>query len=234
MTTWEYLKRHAYYYFYAIAVVFILSMGYNQAVTAVSTVQTQALRPTIIIDPGHGGMDGGTTSCTGRSESTVNLEISLRLRDLMSLLGYDTAMTRSGDVSLGSGETIRAAKTEDLKKRVALVNESGNAILLSIHQNHFTQSRYSGPQVFYAAGSQALAEMMQTGLNTAAGSSRSCKKSDGVYLMEHISTTGILIECGFLSNPVEEARLREPEYQKRLSAVIAAVTANYVENGAAS
>ena len=89
----------------------------------------------IIIDAGHGGEDGGATSCRGVLESTYNLEISLRLNDLLHLLGYDTRMIRTTDTSIYTkGETIAQKKISDLKERVRIVNETENALLLSIHQ----------------------------------------------------------------------------------------------------
>lgn len=233
MRTIEYLKRYAYYYLYAIVLVLILSIGMSHAATQVVSSQDQLLNHVIIIDAGHGGMDGGTSGASGVTESSVNLDIALRLDDLLGLLGYETVMTRTEDVSLGTqGSTVREQKRSDLINRVAQVNSYPESILVSIHQNFFPQSQYSGPQVFYAAtdGSQPLAERMQHQLNTSLtkGSSRSCKKSDGVYLMEHIETTGILIECGFLSNPTEETLLQQPEYQKKLCCVIASVLAQQV------
>lgn len=239
MNTMQYLKQYAYYYFYAVAIILMFTFGMSRAATEVSLIQQQQSCPVVIIDAGHGGMDGGTTSHTGVRESQVNLEIALRLNDLMHLLGYNTVMTRSEDVSLSTdGDTVRAQKTSDLKNRVEIVNQQENAILLSIHQNHFTQSQYSGPQVFYATSgdSQALAEQMQLQLNAALApsSNRACKKADGVYLMEHINTTGILVECGFLSNATEEAKLQKPEYQKQICCVIAAAMTNYMETAAVS
>lgn len=239
MTALEYMKRYAYYYIYTIALTLVLTIGMSRTATEVSSIQQQRIRPTLIIDAGHGGIDGGTTSCTGVLESRINLQIALRLDDLMRLLGYDTVMTRKEDVSISTqGNTIREQKRSDLNNRVQMVNGTENAILLSIHQNYFTKSQYSGPQVFYAGGgdSRALAEQMQTQLNNALtpGQNRTCKKADGVYLMEHIERTGILIECGFLSNPNEEAKLRQPEYQMKLCSIIAATTAAFIENAAVS
>lgn len=239
MTTWEYLKRYAYTYFYAIAAVLVLSVGISRAATEAASYQTQTAYPVVIIDPGHGGFDGGTTSCTGIPESHVNLEVSVRLRDLLTLLGMQTSMTRTEDISLDTqGDTVRSQKQSDLKNRVQAVNNTENGLLLSIHQNYFPQSQYSGPQVFHAldAASQAFAQQMQSALNAALAptSSRTCKTAEGVYLMEHIDTTGILIECGFLSNAAEEAKLRQPEYQKKLCCVIAATTAQYIQTAAVS
>ncbi|MDD5864056.1 MAG: N-acetylmuramoyl-L-alanine amidase [Firmicutes bacterium] len=189
----------------------------------------------IVIDPGHGGEDGGATSCTGRLESTYNLEIALRLNDLFHLLGCNTQMIRTTDTSVYTkGETIAQKKVSDLKERVRIVNETDNALLLSIHQNNFSDSRYSGAQVFYAEtpGSEQLAKLLQGQLVSALnpGSNRKSKKSDGLYLMEHIDCTGVLIECGFLSNAAEEARLRNGDYQKKLCCVIAATVREYLSN----
>ena len=168
-------------------------------------------------------------------ESEYNLAISRRLDDLLHLLGYQTLMTRKSDVSIyTTGDTIARKKISDLKERVRIVNETSNALLVSIHQNPFGDSRYSGAQVFYAhtEGSQELGRQLQTQLVSALnpGSNRKSKPISGVYLMEKISCTGVLIECGFLSNPREETRLRDSDYQKRLCCVIAAVISQHLSN----
>ena len=179
-----------------------------------------------IIDPGHGGIDGGATSCSGKLESAFNLEIGTRLNDLMHLLGCNTRMIRTEDISIYTkGETIAQKKVSDLKERVRICNETDGALLLSIHQNTFSDSRYKGAQVFYGNGeeSRLLAEKLQTQLIRCLNpdSNRKAKRASGIYLMEHIQCPGILIECGFLSNHEEEAKLRDPEYQKKLCSIIA-------------
>ena len=189
----------------------------------------------IVIDAGHGGEDGGASSPGGRLESTYNLEISLRLNDLFHLLGYDTRMIRTTDTAVYTrGETIAQKKVSDLKERVRIVNETENALLLSIHQNNFPDGRYSGAQVFYAGtdGSEYLAKLLQEKLVTTLnpGSNRKAKKCGGVYLMAHIDCTGVLIECGFLSNAREESMLRSGDYQKKLCCVIATVAGQYLSN----
>ena len=189
---------------------------------------------TVIIDAGHGGVDGGATSCTGKLESAFNLEIALRLNDLMQLLGMHTAMIRTTDISVYTqGETIAAKKVSDLKERVKIVNETENALLVSIHQNTFSDGRYGGAQVFYGTKGegQQLAEQLQNAFCATVnpGSNRRCKKAEGIYLMEHIDTTGVLIECGFLSNAEEEAKLRSADYQKKLCCVIASTVSNHLD-----
>ena len=190
---------------------------------------------TIVIDAGHGGEDGGAISCTGKSESAFNLEIALRLNDLFRLLGYNTAMIRLSDVSVYTeGETIAQKKISDLKHRVRIVNEIENGLLLSIHQNIFSDSRYSGAQVFYGRenGSEDLAKELQQDFVSVlnSGSHRQAKKSEGIYLMDRIKQPGVLIECGFLSNPEEEARLRSSDYQKKLVCIIASRVSSFLSN----
>lgn len=189
----------------------------------------------ILIDPGHGGEDGGAISCSGLPESGYNLEISLRLKDLMQFLGYDVKMTRDTDVSIHQyGTTIAQKKASDLKERVRLANTTKNAVLLSIHQNHFADERYSGAQVFYAGttGSDKLARNLQESFTKTLNptSNRQCKKCSGIYLMEHIQCTGVLIECGFLSNRQEEAKLRDAKYQKQLCSVITSTVSQFLSN----
>lgn len=220
---------------YCLVLLFFLILGLigNDAVTTIALQSTLPDRHCIVIDAGHGGIDGGTTSCTGILESTLNLEIALRLDDLIHLLGYDTVMIRTSDISVYTeGETIAQKKISDLKHRVKVVSETENALLISIHQNHFTDSQYKGAQVFYPAtqGSDLFAKKMQTNLVSVLnpGSNRKCKKASGIYLIEHIPCTGLLIECGFLSNPEEEAKLRAGEYQKILCCVIAATVSEFL------
>ena len=189
----------------------------------------------LIIDAGHGGEDGGATSCTGLLESTINLEIALRLDEMFRLLGWKTVMTRREDISIYTkGETLAQKKVSDLKERVRIVNETEDGFLISIHQNQFQESRYHGAQVFYNRNdnAQELAKQLQSELirSVNVGSNRQAKQASGIFLMEHIERPGILIECGFLSNPTEEARLRSPNYQKHLCCVIATAVTKYLSN----
>ena len=198
----------------------------DRAITALAQTQPLSRSCVYVIDAGHGGIDGGATSCTGILESQLNLEIALRLDDMMHLLGHDTLMIRTTDKSVyTSGNTIAAQKVSDIKRRVKTVNETENGILVSIHQNTFPDGRYNGAQVFYAPDddSREVAGELQTALihTLNPGSNRKSKKADGIYLMEHITRPGVLIECGFLSNIEEEAKLRSSAYQKKLCAVIA-------------
>lgn len=229
--------KYVWIFLYAVVIVstLLLIVGGDHSITVISQTLPIPREQCFVIDPGHGGMDGGATSCSGILESHLNLEIALRLNDLLQLLGYETKMLRTEDTSIHTGgDTIAQVKFSDLKERVRIINETENAILLSIHQNYFSQPQYSGAQVFYArtTGSQALAEQLQSAFlkHLNPGSKRQCKLSKGIYLMEHIHSPGVLIECGFLSNPQEEALLRSSEYQKKLCAVIAVSVNGFVSN----
>ena len=204
----------------------------SRVVTVAAESASIVRQHVFVIDPGHGGIDGGATSCTGVLESQLNLEISLRLNDLIHLLGYETCMIRTTDESVYTqGETIAAKKVSDLKHRVQMVNEAENAVLISLHQNQFSDSRYSGAQVFYAKDeeSRKLAQQLQSAFLQTINpdSHRKIKKAEGIYLLEHIQSPGILIECGFLSNPREEAALRSDAYQKKMCTVIACVLSTH-------
>lgn len=197
----------------------------SQAVTTMVESAPILGRRIIVVDPGHGGIDSGATSCTGVLESGLNLEIALRLNDMLRIMGFETVMIRTTDTSIHTqGDTIAAQKVSDLKARVALVNNTENALLISIHQNTYPDDRYSGAQVFYAEDefSKGLAGRLQYAfreyLNP--GSKRECKPSTGIYLMQNIQRPGVLIECGFLTNKKEEAALRNREYQQHLCCVI--------------
>ena len=187
-------------------------------------------RTCIVVDAGHGGIDGGATSCTGVLESEINLEIALRLNDVMHLMGYETVLIRDTDISVYTeGKTIAAQKVSDLKHRVKIVNEIPGAVLVSIHQNTYPDAQYSGAQVFYndVTESKQLASALQSAFAATVnpGSVRQIKQATGLYLMEHVKAPAVLVECGFISNPQEEANLRDVQYQKKFCCVLAATLA---------
>ena len=212
-----------------------VTIGGSRVVTVLSENAPVVGRKTVVIDAGHGGVDGGATSCTGVLESQFNLEIAQKLNDLCNLLGVNTVMIRTTDCSVYTeGETIAQKKVSDLKERVRVVNNTDNALLVSIHQNLFSDEKYSGAQVFYAPTerSQMLAKSMQTSFIKTVNpdSHRQEKKADSIYLMQHIDCPGVLVECGFLSNRQEEYLLRTKEYQQKICCVIACSVSNFLHN----
>ena len=183
-----------------------------------------------VIDPGHGGEDGGAVSADGIVESHINLEVSLKLRDLLRLTGQQTRMIRTDDRSVCDEglDTIRARKASDIRNRVSLVNETEGAVLLSIHQNSLPSSPVThGAQVFWnpQEGGEPLAEAVQDTLNLTInpGNEKLCKKiPQTIYLMNHVTAPAILVECGFLSNGAETRQLSDPTHQTKLALAITA------------
>lgn len=231
----KYVHKWGQLYFLTALIVLSVALCLSKTVTVVSEVTPIHRKHCIVIDAGHGGIDGGAISCTGKLESAYNLEIALRLEDLLHLLGYDTNMIRRSDISIyKAGSTISQKKISDLKERVQIVNQTENAVLLSIHQNSFADSRSNGAQVFYSntPGSPLLAKMLQERFRTSLnpGSNRREKASSGVYLMEHIHQTGVLVECGFLTNEEEARKLDSDEYQKKICSVIASGISCFLSN----
>jgi len=218
-----------------------LVFGINRVAQApAAAVQAAAAQPVIVIDPGHGGSDGGAVGTGGLVEKDVNLALSLALADQFRAAGYRVVLTRSDDRSIHDpGVTgVRRQKTSDLHNRLALMQQYPGGIVLCIHQNQFSQSQYSGGQVFYGTRSpeksKALAQAIQTNLKAMLqpGNNREIKEAcDTLYLMRSAPGTAVLVECGFLSNPDEARLLARADYQRRVAFVIFASTLQYLQKG---
>lgn len=183
---------------------------------------------TLILDAGHGGEDGGASTAAGDRESDINLAIVLKTRALMVFLGEEPQLIRDRDISLHSegAETIRQKKVSDLKNRVALVESIPGGLLISVHQNHFTDPRYSGSQVFFNGGEEnrQWGELTQEIFRQTLSPNNNRKAKpipDGIYLFDHISCPAILVECGFLSNGEEAALLTADAYQRKVAVSLA-------------
>ena len=231
MRSYTLIKMVSCYCIVLIIILALVKLG-NRAVTVIVEHSSIGERTCIAIDAGHGGIDGGAVSISGTPESYINLEICERLNDMFHLLGYETFMLRTSDTSLHTeGKTISEQKISDLKHRVQIVEECAAELLISIHQNTFSDKKYKGAQVFYNndTNSFSLAEHLQKNFITTInqGSNRKPKAVKGVYLMEHVPCPGLLVECGFLTNIQEELQLRSPDYQKELCGVIVATVSTF-------
>ncbi|MBE6747758.1 MAG: hypothetical protein E7557_00825 [Ruminococcaceae bacterium] len=204
----------------------------------VSENQTNTGKPTIIIDAGHGGFDGGASTDDGVSEKGINLNIALFLKEYLNFFGFNVVMTRETDTSTESEglSTIRSKKSSDLHNRMALMEETDNSIFISIHQNHFSSSKYSGAQVFYSPNfseqSSVLAENIQESIvyNLQNDNTRQIKPcGTSVYLIYNAVEPAVLVECGFLSNYEEAKALQNEAYQRKMALSIALGILNYCE-----
>ena len=174
----------------------------------------------ILIDPGHGGIDGGAQSKNGTIEKDINLQIATKLKEKLVSKGYTVYMTRDEDEGLyQKGSTIREKKRDDLKRRTEMKIETNCDIFVSIHQNMFAQSKCYGAQVWYASNdkSSTLANIVQDSLKETIkdNNKRVAKPAGEAYLIlrDKFDGASILVECGFLSNPEEEVKLKSEEHQ---------------------
>lgn len=199
----------------------------EEKLTTYSEVTKKALG-TIVIDPGHGGADPGKIGVNGEKEKDINLSISLILRDTLVSKGYNVVMTRCYDQHLNESES-EFNKREDLDKRCQVINNAyvsnPSTIVISIHQNSFTQESAKGPQVFYYGGSdrsRSLAEIMQKTMNESLRieKPRKAKENNDYYMLVKTKCPAVIVECGFLSNTMEAKKLGDIEYQKQICETI--------------
>jgi N-acetylmuramoyl-L-alanine amidase len=183
-------------------------------------------RVTVVIDPGHGGRDGGAIGYSSVPEKELNLEISLILRDLLTASGINVVMTRTEDIMLSS-DTGGTLKNQDLCARRKITESIESPLFVSIHMNAFPIEKYSGLEIYYSQNdenSQSIAENMRNSVisNQMTGSNRQIKPAgDNIYLLNSLTCPAILVECGFLSNRNDAERLNDPSYRQRLALVIA-------------
>ncbi len=199
----------------------------NAAVSAAAYL-TKPTGPVLIVDPGHGGMDGGACAPDGTKESEINLSIALRLRDLCGLLGVPVRMTREREDLDYPPEitSIAERKRWDTLRRCEEINAVENAFLVSIHQNFYPSNVPHGVQVLYSDqdSSRQWGERVQAELSSALcpDNRRAATPVDrSIYIMNHVRCPAILVECGFLSNPAETEKLKDAGYQLCLAAVLA-------------
>ena len=182
-------------------------------------------RPVIVLDAGHGGIDGGCVSADGVSEKGINLNIMLSTRDMLEMLGYDVRCTREKDISIHD-EGIKgtgAQKRSDMDNRLEIINGSNARLALSIHQNRFTDPKYSGAQMFYKEGdaessrfADTLRERFRAILQPE--NERETKPvGEELFLIHNAKCPAVMAECGFLSNPEEASELCSEKYQREIA-----------------
>lgn len=222
---------------YIFIFVFIFGILAVSAQKAVKTnVMIVSEKPVIVIDAGHGGEDGGTQSADGVLEKDINLAISLKLKKILDSYGFTTVMIRDSDKMIydSSASTVRNKKSSDLHNRMDIMKKYPGSIFLSIHQNHFSESKYSGAQVFYCKkqiGSAELAECIQKCIVSALqnDNTRQVKPcTSSVYLIYNAATTAVMVECGFMSNKAEAEKLSDDAYQYELALAISKGLMNYL------
>lgn len=205
--------------FYGFFVLF-LSFTVVMAGFAVSA----NIPPVIILDPGHGGEDGGAVGISGSLEKDLNLDVAQKMAEHFSRAGYEVVMTRSGDCDTDGKEGF--FKRRDILARLGLAETYPNSVFISVHMNATTSSSDKGFQVFYGKNnsrSRTLAEAVYSAVfkNGEVTRLREVKKApETVYLMKNLKIPAVLIECGFISNRADENLLKNPAYREKLAFVL--------------
>ncbi len=200
---------------------------------SVTSDQAKNAKYTIVVDSGHGGIDPGKVSADGAYEKDINLAIALKLRDELQKRDCQVIMTRESDEGLYDPSASNK-KMSDMKKRIEIMNDSNPDLIISIHQNSFSDTISKGAQVFYQSSSEtgkALAESLQNTWKSRLDpeNNRQCKANNDYYLLQHSEATMVIVECGFMSNPGEAAQLQTEEYQSEIAAVLADGVIEYLE-----
>lgn len=200
------------------------------AVSRITDADTEAVSepiPFILIDPGHGGADGGAMGGDGTLEKDINLAIAVPLGDMLRLWGYSVRLTRESDVSIhdSSATTIKQQKVSDMHNRLALYEQA--MLTVGIHQNFYPVSKYSGTQLFYATGhpeSRVIAEAIRGAVVPLLqpDNTRALKTGADIFLLEKTTRPAVFVECGFLSNPAERDLLKDTVYQRKMALAIMA------------
>ena len=207
-----------------LAFLLLSYISYNR-LDQMASAYVSEKRPTIVIDAGHGGEDGGAEGKSKLLEKEINLNISKQLQNLLQASGFRVIMIRTEDVSIGDPSlgTIKERKISDLHNRLKIIEEQGDCIFISIHQNHFSDGRYSGAQMFYSLNnekSKELAEYIKSRVVSLLQpeNKRECKPAtSSIYLLWQTEVPAVLVECGFLSNDSEAQKLNDPDYQKQMA-----------------
>lgn len=213
----------------------------KEHITEVFNVEEGA---TVVLDPGHGGIDGGAESSSGLAEKDINLYIALELQTLLEKQGVKVIMTRTEDIGLytdDGGSAIRTLKTQDIHKRKEIIDNSEADLVVSIHLNSFSQDEsVKGAQVFYpsegdvdlTSRSKMAAEIIQDELNSSVNvdKKRTALSKNDVYILRNVSCPIVIAECGFLSNPDEANMLSTHAYQEEIAKVLKASICKFLES----
>lgn len=185
-----------------------------------NTEKKRVASPIVIIDPGHGGRDPGKVGTAGTFEKDINLKIALYLKNILESQDMEVILTRTIDKDLST--TDSNFKSSDMKERVALIEHNHADLVVSIHQNSYTDSGVYGAQCFYYSNSsegKKLATLLQNQIIASTNQTkiREVKSNNDYYLLKYSNTPTVIVECGFLSNPEEEKLLLTDEYQKKMA-----------------
>lgn len=218
----------------AILLVWILPLFGSILADNRETVKSIDTKKTIILDPGHGGEDSGAVGVNGSYEKDLNLSLTLILKDILTVAGYTVVMTRDTDELLYDPDVKLSKKSQDLKNRLNFEDLYPDAVFVSIHMNKFPVEKYNGLQVYYSPNnekSRELATVLQSRVREKlqTDNKREIKPAtSSIFILDRIRIPAVLVECGFLSNAMEEALLRDAGYQRQLAMVLCVAIQEYL------
>lgn len=196
----------------------------------------QAQRLTVVLDAGHGGIDGGVVGVeSGTRESDINLAITFLVQERFEEAGFRVVLTRKTEAGL-YGAATNGYKKRDMRRRAEIINESNPSIVISIHQNFFSLRSRRGAQVFFredSAQSIALASSIQSALNDMPECVKKSQPLKGdYYILNCNEYPAVIVECGFLSNSEDEALLLSEAYQRKIAETIVSGAMGYLSSSA--
>lgn len=220
-----------------VAAGFFLAQRGQMAGKNINTAEEHSNSAVIVIDPGHGGFDGGATASDGTAEKDINLQIAMQLKEVMEDYPVKVVMTRVEDTALNTSKgNIRSMKRQDLQQRRRIIDEIQPDLAVSIHLNNYkADASVYGAQVFYPKGeqkrteeknceqvSESYAEAVQKSIeiNISDGRERAAMEKNDILIFENPTCPMILVECGFLSNQNELNKLKMAEYQRKMAYAI--------------
>ncbi|GAA4059417.1 N-acetylmuramoyl-L-alanine amidase CwlD [Amphibacillus indicireducens] len=209
-----------------LMILYYISGPIKGAMDSIDSLALPLTGKVIVVDPGHGGMDGGAVGADQTLEKEIALIVSHKLRDYLQQSGANVYLTRETDRDLAEDSTnsVSQRKVEDIKNRVAFMEEKDPDIFITIHLNALPSTQWRGAQTFYHPNqpqSQVLAETIQAQIRTnLENTTRQALAINGVYVLKHANRPAALVEIGFLSNPDERELLKQASYQDEMAASI--------------
>lgn len=227
------IKQYFSFFIFLLAVTLGFFVNKTETQVKVSARYYNSL-PKVIIDPGHGGFDGGAVAFDGTNEKDINLKIAKKLETVLRFYGFSTVMTRTSDIAINdSGEKIRSQKKSDMYNRLQFMEKNRDAVFISIHLNKYTTSAASGAQTFYSDNfpeSKTLADEIQKSIAVLLEpyNKRVIKKgTSDAFLLYNAKTPAVIVECGFLSNRRDLEQLKSDDFQRKMAFAIANGVINF-------
>ncbi|WP_138420145.1 N-acetylmuramoyl-L-alanine amidase CwlD [Aquibacillus sediminis] len=220
----------------AILLVMLVQYPIQKSTSTWNTWSLPLAGKTIVLDPGHGGVDGGAVGADETLEKDIALDVSKYLRNYLQQAGALVYMTRETDRDLAAEDTdgYSRRKAEDLRNRVDLIKEKEADFVVSVHLNALPSDKWSGAQTFFYPSlekSEQLAELIQAEIKRNLDNTNRDARAVNMYLLKHAQTPGALVEIGFLSNVQEREQLKTEDYQRKMAASIYEGILRYVTEG---